>query len=151
MRFTAKTDKEIAEERLLPEGIYGFEISMGEDTTSKKGNEMIKLTVRLFKDDGKFILVDDYLLESMMFKLKHACDACGLSDKYQSGELVAADFVGKTGNLKLKIQKDTTGNYPDRNSIADYLVPEDGATFTPPKDALDTVLDKDDLEDEIPF
>lgn len=154
MKFTAKTDKEIAEERLLPEGQYPFEISGGEDTISKAGNDMIKLTVRVFKNDGTFLLVDDYLLESMMYKIKHACDACGLSDKYESGELLGSDFIGRTGELKLKIQKDTTGNYPDRNSIADYIVPKDGETAKkPPKDALDKLIgdNDDELEDIIPF
>lgn len=153
MKFTAKSDKEIAEERLLPEGQYPFEISGGEDTTSKAGNDMIKLTVRVFKDDGTFSLVTDYLMEQMMFKLKHACDACGLSEKYKSGELLGSDFIGKTGELKLKIQKDTTGNYPDKNSIADYVVPKDGEEAKkPPKDNLDKLIDgDDDMEDEIPF
>ena len=151
MKFTAKTDKEIAEEKLLPEGEYGFEISGGEDTTSKAGNDMIKLTVRVFKDDGKFLLVDDYLLESMMYKIKHACDACGLQEQYESGNLFGSDFIGKTGMLKLKIQRDTTGNYPDRNSIVDYIVPKDGEESVKPKGSNAAAEAGDGLEDEIPF
>ena len=152
MKFTPKSDKEIAEEKLLPEGQYPFEISGGEDTTSKAGNDMIKLTVRVFKDDGTFVLVSDYLMEQMLYKIKHACDACGLTEKYNAGELLGSDFIGRTGELKLKIQEDKTGQYQARNSIADYIVPKEGESpVKPPKDNLDKLIEGDDLEDEIPF
>lgn len=151
MKFQAKTDKEIAEERLLPDGKYGFEISGGEDTTSKAGNDMIKLTVRVFKDDGSFLLVDDYLMEKMMFKLKQACDACGLLDKYQSGQILGSDFIGKTGELELIIQEDKTGNYPARNSVKKYLIPEGGEAVKPKGSNAAAESGDDDLEDSIPF
>lgn len=149
MKFTPKTDKELAEEKLLPEGEYGFEISGAEEKISKAGNDMIVLTVRVFKDDGSFILVTDYLLESIMYKINHACKACGLFDKYELGELSARDFIGKTGHLKLVIQKDKNGEYPDKNSIKDYIVPKEGEKPVKPKGSI--AKEKDELEDEIPF
>lgn len=148
MRFTAKSEKEIKEERLLPEGEYPFQISGGEDKISKSGNEMIQLMVRVFKPDGNFQLVTDYLLESMSYKLRHAAEACGLLSKYESGELLGTDFIGKTGHLKLKIQVDKTGQYADKNFVADYLikpVAEAGATPAPAEKPKDT------LADEIPW
>jgi Protein of unknown function (DUF669) len=155
MKFTPKSDKEIAEERLLPEGEYGFEISQGVEKTSKAGNEMIELTVRVFKDDGSFLLVTDYLMESMMYKVSHAAKACGLEDKYNMGKLTGDDFVGKTGQLKLGIQKDKNGQYPDKNVVKDYIVPKDGEQAVKPKGSIaaskDKKVDTSDLEDEIPF
>lgn len=144
MKFSPKSEKEIAEVNLLPEGSYPYQISQGEDKISKAGNEMIQLLVRVFKPDGSFNLVTDYLMEAVAHKLRHAADASGLTAKYESGQLLGADFVGKTGNLKLKIQKDKNGVYSDKNVIADYIVPKDGEAQAPlPKKFVD--------DSEIPF
>jgi hypothetical protein len=132
MKFTPKTDEEIARENLWPAGEYSFEILEAADKTSKSGNEMIEMKVKVINDDGGFILVNDYLLESIAYKLKHAAEACGLLEQYSTGSLVSHDFIGKTGMLKLKIQKgkpkdDGSGDvYPDRNAIGDYVKPKSG-------------------------
>lgn len=153
MRYTPKTEKEIAEEKLLPEGEYPYQISGALEKTSKSGNDMIELTVRVFKPDGSFVLVTDYLLESLAYKLRHAAVSCGLEKIYDAGTLKADDFIGKQGMLKLGIQKDKNGQYPDRNSVKDYIVPKEGdAKVVIPKDSLSKMIDGDDgLEDEIPF
>jgi hypothetical protein len=155
MKFTPKSDKEISEERLLPEGTYGFEISGGVDKQSKAGNDMIELTVRVFKPDGTFLLVTDYLMEAILYKVSHAAKACGLEDKYNAGTLLGEDFIGKTGELKLGIQKDKNGQYPDKNVIKDYVVPKDGKSAAIPKGsnkaASTKKVDTSDLEDSIPF
>lgn len=132
MHYTPKSEKEVSETGLWPAGKYGFEIAKATDSVSKVkpdgtgGNEMIELTVKLFNDDGQSKSVFDYLmpLESVAYKLRHASAACGLLEKYETGLLMAEDFVGKTGFLKLKIQKDKTGQYPDKNVIADYVAEE---------------------------
>lgn len=155
MKFTPKSDKELAEERLLPEGTYGFEISGGEDKKSKAGNDMIELTVRVFKPDGTFLLVTDYLMEAILYKVSHAAKACGLEDKYNSGTLHVEDFIGKTGELKLAIQKDKNGQYPDKNVVKDYVVPKDGEASIKPKGSISAStskkVDSSDLEDQIPW
>lgn len=151
MKFQPKTEKEIAEEGLLPAGEYPFEISQAEETVSKAGNEMIKLLVRVFREDGTFVLVNDYLLEAIAYKLLHICKATGLENAYNAGELKAEDFVGKTGMLKLKIRKDETGNYPDQNNIADYIVPKDGVAEIVPKGSNKAAEAGEILDDEIPF
>ncbi len=146
MRFTPKTEKEISESNMLPEGEYTFEVSSGADKISKSGNEMIELWVRVYKPDGTFNQVADYLLESIAYKLRHAAEACGLLDKYEAGTILGTDFIGKTGTLKLGIQKDKTGAYPDKNTIKDYILPKEGESRVAlPKDK------NDGLEDAIPF
>lgn len=134
MRFAPKTEKEIAEANLWQPGNYSFEIVEATDKVSKSGNDMIELKVKVFNDEGKYILVNDYLLESIAYKLKHAADACGLSDSYNSGSLSGMEFVGKCGTLKLKIQKDKDGQYADKNVIGDYVVNKEVAASndTPP-------------------
>lgn len=152
MKFEPKTEKELAEMNLLPEGEYGFEISGAEEKISKAGNEMIVLTVRIFKPDGSFQIITDYLMEALAFKLRHAADACGLTHEYETGILAAENFIGKTGMLKLKIQKDKNGEYPDKNTVGDYIVPKDGAPAVKPKGSNAAAETEDDgLEDKIPF
>jgi len=153
MKFQSKTQKEIDEEKLLPEGEYGFVISDAKEKVSKAGNEMIELTVRVYKPDGKFVLINDYLMEKMLYKILHCSEACGLLERYNSGELQADEFIGKEGYAKIKTQKSTDPNYSDKSVISDYVVPKAGEakTFIPPKDNLNKALDGDELEDDIPF
>lgn len=154
MKFAPKTEQEIAESNLLPKGQYGFEITNGEDAVSKSGNEMIKLWVTVFDANGGQNMFFDYLLESMAFKLRHAADACGLLAKYESGELVASDFIGKTGQCKVGIEpgkprEDGSGDkYPDKNRINDYVA--SGASATPSA-ARPGPGDAPMIDDEIPF
>lgn len=126
-------------------GVYDFEIRAAEDTVSKSGNDMVKLTVDIFNEEGRKQTIFDYLLESVPYKLRHCVDVCGLGKQYDSGFLDAVEFEGKTGRCKLNIQKDKTGQYPDKNGIADYVVEEapQPVKFRPREMA--------DLDDDIPF
>ncbi len=154
MRFIPKTEKEISEANLWQPGIYDFEVleytSLGNtrvatiDTTSKNGNEMIVLVCRVYHPNGQFRIIVDYLLESMMFKLRHAAEACGLLDRYEQGELSASDFIGRFGQAQLGIQKDKGGQYPDKNNIVDYIKNSSGI-------AISKESDLPVLDDEISF
>lgn len=126
MKFEPKTDKQIAEMNLWPEGNYSFEILEGVDKQSKQLNDMIELKVKVFNDNGGFIFVKDYLLESMAYKLRHAAKVCDLVAQYDSGLLAGMDFAGKCGTLKLKIQKSKDPAYADKNVVGDYIVKKDG-------------------------
>lgn len=136
MKFTPKSEKDLAEDGLWPVGEYGFEvlsdIKLGEkvyatcDRTSKVkpdgsgGNEMIQLVLKVYNSEGNHRVIIDYLLESIAYKLRHAADACGLLDKYESGVLSAEDFLGKSGTLKLKVGK-PNGDYAAKNEVQDYV------------------------------
>ena len=123
MKFQPKTEKEISEVNLWAKGNYAFEILEAEETTSNSGNEMIKLKVEVFKDDGKSQNLFDYLLGHVMeFKLRHLAEACDLLADYENGELEAYKLVGKNGYCKVGHTK-PNDDYPIiRNQIADYLV-----------------------------
>lgn len=140
MQFKPKSEKEISEENLLPAGEYDFEVTAAVDTKSASGNEMIKLQLNVFDESGNPRVIFDYLLESMAFKLRHAADACGVIDKYESGQFVADDFMGKTGRLKLAIQKDKTGDYPDKNTVRDYIKREVAGVIPAGHPALDDTI-----------
>lgn len=123
MKFTPRTEAETKQEsaNLWEPGFYDFEIMTGTDKTSKSGNEMIELKVKIFNNEGEEKIVFDYLLESMAWKLRHASEACGLLAKYEKGELVGGDFEGCTGKLKLKIDRNKDQSYPDKNAVTDYV------------------------------
>lgn len=149
MKFTPKSENEIASENLIQPGTYDFEIVDAENALSKNNNEMVKLKLHVFDDNGNARIVFDYLLESMAYKLRHAADACRLLDKYETGHLIAEDFKGKTGKLKLAIQKSKDPLYADKNVVADYVKRESAADSAPQAKPEKQVAA--DLDDEIPF
>lgn len=124
MRFTPKSEKEIQEERfpVLKPGRYHFEVMEAKEDVSKKGNSMIVLKLKIL-DDGLNVraYINDYLMENISYKLRHAAIVCGLGDAYNAGELHAHMFAAKGGVVELGIQRDKTGQYPDKNSVLDYV------------------------------
>jgi hypothetical protein len=133
MNFQPKTDKELAADRLLPAGNYRFEIlrraTLGTreletgDTVSKQGDDMILLVVKVFNGNGRGRVVLDYLVPNA-FKLRQAAIACGLRAEYDAGSIDGQAFIGKTGMLKLTVEKDKTGRYADKNAVGGYLPPQ---------------------------
>ena len=121
MKFDPKSDKEIAEENLLPKGEYDYEVAEATESRSKSGNDMITLQLHVFHGEG-YRIVTDYLLGAMAGKLKHFCDQHGLEREYKAGTLSAQDCEGRGGKALLGIEKDKTGNYPDKNKVLDYPV-----------------------------
>lgn len=132
--FTPKTEQEIQEEGLLPAGIYPFEVIKAENQMSKKGAPMVKLTLNVYNGESEKI-VFDYLLEAMAYKLHAFCKHTGLQDQYDSGALNVDDMVGKSGFVKLKVQK--SDEYGSQNSISNYVE-------RPPQN-LDEALGGDDI------
>jgi len=126
VEFKPRTEKEIAESRLMPKGVYDFEILEALEKLSKaSGKPMIELKLRVSKPDGPGRVLTDYLVAARDGKLRHAAEACGLLDRYNSGSLADADFLRKRGRLKLGIEKDKTHTWPDKNIVIDYI-PENG-------------------------
>jgi hypothetical protein len=156
MNFTAKTEKQLVEERLIPDGVYPFEVISAEDKKSKKGNDMIEMEVRLFMPDGTSRSMTDWIMEKMAFKLFHFCAYTGLSQKYDAGTLQSQDCVGRTGFAKVGIQADKSGQYPDRNTIADYVrTPEmkkNGVVASKPEQTGTSPLVRNEaLDEDVPF
>ena len=146
MNFTPKSEEEIQSANLLQPGIYNFLVSKAEDTTSKSGNEMIKLTLTVWDNNGHEHIVFDYLLEAIAYKVRHFSDATSLLDKYLSGCLNAEDCLGKSGHVSIIIQdgaaKGDGTNYPNRNAVKDYIKKENSPVVSNSEEFKD---------DEIPF
>ena len=121
MQFDPHTEKEIAEAKLWPKGVYTFEITEAcEKVSQSSGNPMIQLKIKLSDGNGKVRTISDYLTAGQAGKLRHAAAATGLLDRYETGSLTDRDFLGKRGKLKLGIEKGKDG-YPDKNTVIDYL------------------------------
>lgn len=152
MRYSPKSEQELQEQNLILKGIYQFQVIESEDTVSKAGNEMIKLRLKLWDNEGNERTVYDYLTEAMLYKLKHFCDIVGLVDKYEAGTLHADDCMYKMGRVSIDIQKGNAnpngGMYPDKNVVKDYVVAPASSVNVPltPANKVDPELD-----DEIPF
>ena len=152
MRFQPKTEREIAEAGLLPAGEYDFEVLEAEDTQSKAGNDMVALKLSVYDKDGATRRVDDWLVDTDggAYKIRHFASATGLLTLYEKGSLPASEMIGRVGRCKIAIRKDKTGNYPDKNSVTDYVkAPEKEQSDAVPKRAPATVAQE--LDDDIPF
>ena len=122
MQFQPRTEQEIIESKLLKKGEYDFEIVDAFDKASKSsGKPMIELKIRVSDGNGSPRTITDYLLAETPEKLRHASDACGVLDKYNTGSVSGSDFRGKRGRLKLGIEKDRKKTYPDKNVVLDYI------------------------------
>jgi hypothetical protein len=119
MRITPKTDEEL--HPLLMPGEYDGEIYEAQEKTSKAGNEMIEIKVKVYHDGGPPILLRDWLLDSVPEKLKRFCESAGLENLYEAGELTAESCVGASVRVKLKIKTDPQGQYGEQNAIGGYV------------------------------
>jgi hypothetical protein len=146
MKFQPKTEAQLIEENLSPEGEYDFEVVGAIEKMSKTGNDMIELKLRVYVGDKERIIFD-YLLEAMAFKLIHFCEATGLSAVYEAGQLTAEDCIGQSGKLNLVIQEGK-GGFASKNSVGDYIVSSEPVQARKSQPAT-TVSNFDG--DEIPF
>ena len=123
--------KEMNRKGLLKPGIYDGEVMRAEETTSKKkpdgsgGNKMFKLKHRIFHDGGE-IHVYDYIVSTQLEKLCAFCDAVGLSEEYDAGDINSDDMEGRAFRAKIGIEDekpkdDGEGNWPAKNKVKDYL------------------------------
>ena len=120
MTFTPKTEQQLKEKNLWPDGSYDFRVQEAEDSISKSGNEQIKLKLVIYKGEAsRFVF--DYLSPLMEFKLRHFCEGTGLLSKYDSGRLTADDMIGREGIVQIRTEP-AKGNYEARNGVKDYVV-----------------------------
>jgi hypothetical protein len=106
MNFKPPTEDDIQASGVWPSGPYSFVILEAEEKLSaSKGNPMIELRVEVSRRDGKKRVVRDYLLPQRQQKLLNAAKACGVLETYNAGQLAPDDFIGKSGTLRLSVQR----------------------------------------------
>lgn len=113
---------------LIPKGIYDFHVEDATEEVSKKGQEMIKLKLRIYFPDGRERIIFDYLTEALEYKFGHFCEVAGIYDKYESREITNWDCIGKSGQCKVGIKIDKDGIYADQNNIVDYILSDEAQT-----------------------
>jgi len=154
MKFTPKTEKQIAEENVIPDGLYDFEVATSEEKVSKNGNDMIVLNLKVYDVTGRFVFVTDYLLESFLPKLLAFCKEAGLRGSYDDGTLCAEDLPQRTGKVQIAIEQ--KGDYPAKNVVKWYgektKRPEDmPPEQLPPISQRKAVYCATEEDEEIPF
>jgi hypothetical protein len=123
MRFTPKTEEQIAEEGLIPANtICDFEVIEAEEKLSKVGNEMMTLKLKVWRPDGSTTLLFEYLLSDADWKLRAFAVGAGVLDKYEAGVFKPDDIIGAAGKLKVGIDPAKNG-YPARNKVLGYEKP----------------------------
>ena len=127
--------------KLPPEGKYLVKIVSGEEKISRKsGKSMIELVCEIIHPDYKcrlweYIVDNEYAQQ----RIHDILQSCGVVP--QIGQAITAQtFVGKTGAIKLKIEK---SNGEDRARIAYWCLRDASAP------APETAQNK--VEDDIPF
>jgi len=122
MQYKAKGEEELNQFTIFEEGEYSFRVVEATNQISQAGNEQIKLKLALFDDNDRRGGAYDYLLEAMLFKIKHFCEATGLD--YENEYLDASMCLNKTGRCKVKKEE-----YKEKwqNKIEDYCKDEQAA------------------------
>jgi hypothetical protein len=126
MQFKPKTEEEIAAEQIMPVGEYDFEIAEASAKRSAAGNDMIVAKLKVYDGKGGYRLVTDYLMEKMAYKLRHFCEATGLLDRYENGDLEPHHCENRTGRVIIQIDperksEDGTKTFSSKNSVKDYV------------------------------
>lgn len=112
---------------LLPAADYDFLVKNAEDTVSQKtGKPMIKLTLAIWDNHNKERTVYDYLMPSMMYKVKHFADSIGIEDLYAAGGYEANDCINKSGRCKIVVDMKEDSQFPPSNVVKDYIKRSEG-------------------------
>lgn len=148
--FDPMTEDEINSLDLLENGIYDFEVIKSERKTSKSGNPMAEINLKIWDKEGRVHFIYDYLVFTKqklpMRKISHFCKAVGLEKEYSEGK-VPESLNGLSGKVELGMQeakpKPEGGMYPAKNSVIDYVKADAQSIKSP------TVYH--DLNDPLPF
>ncbi len=127
---------------LFVKGDYPAVFQKVEVKTSKTGNRRFVADIELQNhSNGTTRIVTTWF--NLPYLLKHAYEAAGMSDKYQSDKLSTKDLEGKKVIARVKV-KEGNDQYPQpKNEIYDFVVTP-GLDKTP-------VQNTPEFDDLIPF
>ena len=118
--MTFSFDPDAVEENifeLITPGEYESAIEEVEIKTSKAGNEMLVVAVRVYTGETERVVWDYIVNPSSLWKLKAICKCCDLEF---TGDFDEQLLVGKRMRVRIKIRKGTDG-WADKNEIGRYL------------------------------
>lgn len=144
MIFNPMSQEDIQKLGMIDPGIYDFEVVSAQEEKSKSsGMQQIKLTLLVFDIQGKEHTLFDYLTQhpQMQFKVRHFCEAVGIVDRYNAGDLADQDCMNKCGKLEVVIQKGKPkkegGYYADKASVKDYIPIDENSVEVVSKKSFD--------------
>lgn len=132
MQFTPKSEKELREMDLLPDGWYPFKIISAEDKKSKAGNDMLVLKTQAYHGNASRF-IDDYIVANdfNLRKIRRLAVMCDALDKYEAGGIQPTDVEGREGYARIGIQKSKDEKFSDKNVIWDFAKEAPADTKTP--------------------
>lgn len=141
MKFTPETDEQIELSKLIKEGRYRAKIfeardkdSDGNPLKTKKGAEKFDITLKLFIEDENIKFFDTNITPAYKKLLKHFCDASGLEEKYNQGNLTCQDCNDSNIEFIVEIVQKQLKNYEGKiiyvNNVSDYFKIEDEKFIT---------------------
>jgi hypothetical protein len=109
-----------ASRKLLKSAWYDATISEASEQESRRGNDMMKITVVVDDGAGEHRTFTDYLTDTAFcgLKLRHCCAARGVLAKFESGSIDPSDFPGPV-RVNIGLEKGK-GGFGPRNVIDDY-------------------------------
>jgi hypothetical protein len=156
--FEPMSEEQIKSLNFMEEGEYSFEVTKATQKTSKSGNPMIELQLKVWeKQNGGVKIIFDYLVstKNMLYKIKHFCDSVGLEKEYLAGSFEAEDCIGRMGFAYIILQKgqpkEGGGYYTDKNAVQDYVANKSKGHTEPLLDAKERSEHADLFDDDIPF
>lgn len=152
MRVTPLSEKEADDQsaNLWPDGEYDFEVKEASEETSNAGNDMFKLELWIYNQEGGRRIVFDYLVssEKSAWKIRHFAASCGLLPQYEAGQLIESEIVGRTGRCAIATQP-AKDNYPAKNVVRGYV--KAAATSRASVPSSRAKAPAGDIDDDIPF
>lgn len=150
------SDEELDKANLLEDGTYDFEVAKAERQTSKSGNPMVKLSLRVWDKQGAEHYIYDYLVFSHIAfcnrKIKHFCQSTGIEEDYKKGN-IREELEHLSGKVLIGYQesqpKKGGGDYPAKNVVNDYVT-VDNAQQTLPTPKVN-VEQPAEFSDDLPF
>ncbi|WP_267361030.1 MULTISPECIES: hypothetical protein [unclassified Methylobacterium] len=132
MHITPRTDAELRKLAANPKaGWYVADILAAIERVSSNNNDMIELSLSVAFDgaEGGGRSMRDWLtaVGKGALKLRRACEAIDAVDRYESGHINAADFVGKKVSVRVETEKKR--GFADRLIVTDYRT----ASPSPPR------------------
>lgn len=106
---------------LWPENWYDSVVIAAEERPSKRGNDMLVVTFRCYGGPTSETDIPVYFVSgnpSSISRLEKLCKATGIA--FSNGEVTPDQIKGKSPKVLVKIQKDDTGQFSDKNVIAGF-------------------------------
>ena len=137
----------------FPAGEYDYTVDEAVEQKSRNGNAMTKLTLGVFNKEGQKRVVFEYLVDTASWKIRQFAASAGLLDRYDTGSIEGYEMVGRTGRLKLRVER--SAEYGDQNKVAMFLpakaLPSAHISYGGTKLSREKKPVGDDFDDAIPF